>query len=140
LNNQLSALATLQVTPITGDAISRRHSLLVGGPPRGITLSRQNSISSQTPSDKSTQRGAVTRRPSSCLSPAGQSVNDARMSGDKTTTPTTTIGADQSDLAAETASKNLEASSGQAHRGRSVDNYQQFRRLLKTHLLNLAFN
>jgi len=107
LNNQLSALATLHVTPTTGDAISRRHSLLVGGPPRGITLSRQNSINSQTPADKSTQRSAVTRRQSSCLSPSPQPTNDARTS-DKTATPTTTtVCGDQSEAAAEI--KNLEA-------------------------------
>ena len=108
LNNQLSALATLQITPTTGDAISRRQSLLVGGPPRGITLSRQNSISSQTPADKATQRGTAVRRPSGGMSPAVQPVNDGRTISDKTPTMTT-IG-DQSDVAAENIAKNLEAS------------------------------
>ena len=113
MNNQLSALATLHVTPTTGDAISRRQSLLVGGPPRGITLSRQNSISSQTPADKSTQRGTAARRSSASVSPALQPANDARTTGDKTTTPTTTVG-DLSDVTGENVTRNLEASKDQA--------------------------
>jgi len=113
LNNQLSALATLQITPTTGDAISRRQSLLVGGPPRGITLSRQNSISSQTPADKATQRTtSAVRRPSGGMSPALQPANDARPISDKTVTMTT-IG-DQSDVVGENIVRNLEASNHQA--------------------------
>jgi len=100
------------VTPSTGNdsAGDRRPSLLVGGgPPRGITLSRQNSISSQTPA-------AGTDRPA--LRPGGggggggagpQPAHDGRPAADKTPGggTTTTIG-DLSDVAGETG--DLEAS------------------------------
>ena len=106
LNNQLGALATLHVTPTTGDAVDRRPSLLVGGPPRGITLSRQNSISSQTPADKSAQRPGRSS-PAAALQPA----NDARAAGDRSTVTTTpTAMGDQSDVAGENVARNLEAS------------------------------
>jgi len=126
LNNQLSALSTLHVTPTTGDTISRRQSLHVGGPPRGITLSRQNSISSQTTTDKSTQKATVTRRPSGCLSPAAQTTNDVRAVSDRIST--TTIG-DQSDVAAEIVVKNLEASHQQIRGGRDVPSVGDYKKL-----------
>ena len=112
LNNQLSALAALHVAPSTGDpALDRRPSLLVGGPPRGITLSRQNSISSQTPADKSAPRPGAPRA-SACLSPAGavQPANDARDKTIATTTTTPTTIGDQSDVVGENVARNLEAS------------------------------
>ena len=107
LNNQLIALATLHVTP----TVSRRQSLLVGGgPPRGITLSRQNSISSQMPAcDKSTPRVVAVRRQSLCPSPALQPANDARTTGDKTATSPMTSSGDTVDIVSgENVTKNLE--------------------------------
>jgi len=117
LNNQLGALTTLSVSPSPGgggDAVQRRHSLLVGGPPRGITLSRQNSISSQTTAERSSQKGSgsagVTRRPSSCTALHPQPSNDARTTGCDRLTTTTPTTCDLSDFAStELAAKNLEA-------------------------------
>lgn len=71
LNNQLSTL-TLHVTP----SLSRRDSGCVGpAQPRGITLSRQNSINSQTDRSKSPsiaglQSSSSLRRPSTQFVPS----------------------------------------------------------------------